>query len=116
MSKILIDDNRILKEKNGEIKPLLFLNKEKKTVYRIAKPNHFLGKHRGYAIDFDLIDFIKENLGSDYKIAILKKNTNELFKSELKNWLSEAIKVNFGYGDQLVLPVEKMERIKLKEN
>jgi hypothetical protein len=110
MSKILINQNKILKEKNGSLKPLLFLNKEKKTIYRVAKPNHFLGKYRGYAIDCDLIDFITKNLGSDFKISIIKKNTKELFKSKIKDWLSEAIRVNFGYGDQLVLPVEKMER------
>jgi hypothetical protein len=113
MTKILIKQNKILKEKKGDLKPLLFLNKEKKTIYRVAKPNHFLGKYRGYAIDCDLIDFITKNLGLDFKISIIKENTKELFKSRVKDWLSEAIKVNFGYGDQLVLPVEKMERVKL---
>lgn len=29
MTKILIKQNKILKEKNGDLKPLLFLNKEK---------------------------------------------------------------------------------------
>ena len=110
MSKILIKENRILKEKKGDLKPLLFLNKEKKTIYRVAKPNHFLGKYRGYAIDYDLIDFISKKLGLDFKISIIKENTKELFKSRVKDWLSEAIRVNLGYGDQLVLPVEKMER------
>ena len=98
--------------KSGNFTPLITWKPESKTLVRRVDSNHFFGKFQGYGLYTELVDYMQKETGDETPLYIVKNNTGEVYKTRIEDWKSRAIKVNYGYGEQYILPVKSMEKIK----
>lgn len=98
--------------KSGNFVPLVTYKPDSKTLVRRVDSNHFFGKFQGYGLNSELVDYMQEKTSEETPLYIVKNNTGEVWKTKIKDWKMQSVKVNYGYGEQYILPVRSMEKIK----
>jgi len=111
--KVKLENNKYgVIGKAGNFTPLITWKQDSKTLVRRVDSNHFFGKFQGYGLYTELIDYIQKERGDETPLYIVKNNTGEVYKTRIEDWKKWAVKVNYGYGEQYILPVKSMEKIK----
>lgn len=93
---------------------VLFYDKSNKTLIRQAKNGHYLGKYGGFAFNDEVVNFAVKRPDLIEKILIVYNNKK--YFSNPKDWVEKGIKVDFGFGKQVVLPTKQMLIVKEKNN
>lgn len=71
---------------------------------KVFKKKHFMRVLNGWGFDKKIIE---ENEFAEVKI--LDKDEDIMYVSQKDDWLTHGIRKNFGYGDQIILPLRHHE-------
>lgn len=71
---------------------------------KVFKKKHFMRNLNGWGWDKKIIDD-----GGFDEVKILDKDDDVLYVSRRDDWIKHGIHKNFGYGDQIILPLRHHE-------
>lgn len=97
-------------EKDGRIKPVLTYRKKPNRLVRHVDNSHYLGKFGGYAIHKSLLDVLIVRHGEETELLTVKDKTGEMFIAKLGDYKNKGTEFNYGYGNQICLPVVLMKK------
>lgn len=71
---------------------------------KVFKKKHFMRVLNGWGWDKHIIE------GNEFiEVKILDKDDDIMYISQKSDWLTHGIRKNFGYGDQIILPLRHHE-------
>lgn len=71
---------------------------------RVFKKKHFMKVLNGWGLDKKIFN------DHDFKeVKILDKDDDVMYVSQRSDWLEHGIRKNFGYGEQIILPLRHHE-------
>ena len=68
---------------------------------KVKRSRHFMRELNGWGYDTRIIE------GEEFdEVKILDIETDTVYVSKKEDWLNHGIRKNFGYGDQIILPLK----------
>lgn len=86
--------------KNGSLKQVGAVENET-YIKKVNRSKHFLRNYGGYAIQKDVVEALKVR---EVKEIVVKEDSGNVFSISLAAFLEHAIKFDYGFGEQIVVP------------